>query len=459
MSNKTFIPAFQCSVGDWKYYISMMKYGEVARQVQFAHELSRNAELGELVQRGLSGRTKEITEYLLGSPHRFLGAIVVAAWGGEPQYAPLSIDDPDGVLRGIDREFGVLTFDGTQQYFALDGQHRLRAIKDAIKQDPSLSKEDICVLMVTHYDSAEGRIRTRRLFSNINRNAVKTNAAEDIVLDEDDGFAVLSRRILDEHQFLKADGRVKVITRVGDEGLLKLAGNSINKGDPKALTTLPVLYDLLRYLGWDLPGVVRKAKARPPAEVLEQSFTILCSRVDALLEHCGQVGARLEDAANARELRGMKDREGEGHPFMRPVIQKAVARVVSEVVQQRVLTWEQVMARLSRMDWRMGSAPWIAVFSPSAGKMIGAKDNVDVLCQMLHAHLAPASMQAIKRARKAYKDIRNENYPISEEELAKGIEGVAEPSPDVPAIEVPEELSDQVERELQAIPDAENEKV
>jgi DNA sulfur modification protein DndB len=457
MSNKTFIPAFQCSVGDWKYYISMMKYGEVARQVQFAHELSKNAELGQLVQRGLSDRTKEITEYLLTSPHRFLGAIVVAAWGGEPQYSPLSIDDPDGVLRGIDREFGVLTFDGTQQYFALDGQHRLRAIKDAIKQDPDLAREDICVLMVTHYDSADGRIRTRRLFSNINRNAVKTNAAEDIVLDEDDGFAVLSRRILDEHAFLKLDGRVKVITRVGEEGLLKLAGNSINKSDPKALTTLPVLYDILRYLGWDLPGVVRKSKARPSAEVLEQSFGVLASRLDDLLLHCGSIGRRLADAANARELRGLKNHEAEGHPFMRPVIQKAVARVVNEIVQQKVLTWREVMERLSRLDWRMSAAPWISVFSPSAGKMVGGKENVDVLCQMLHAHLAPASMQAIKRARKAYREIRNENYPISEDVLAANIDGVAAPSQDAPAIELAEELSDQVERELNSIPDADDE--
>jgi DNA sulfur modification protein DndB len=457
MSNKTFIPAFQCSVGDWKYYISMMKYGEVARQVQFAHELSKNAELGQLVQRGLSDRTKEITEYLLTSPHRFLGAIVVAAWGGEPQYSPLSIDDPDGVLRGIDREFGVLTFDGTQQYFALDGQHRLRAIKDAIKQDPTLAKEDICVLMVTHYDSDDGRIRTRRLFSNINRNAVKTNAAEDIVLDEDDGFAVLSRRILDEHPFLKVDGRVKVITRVGEEGLLKLAGNSINKGDPKALTTLPVLYDVLRYLGWDLPGGVRKAKARPSAEVLEQSFSVLAHRLDDLLAHCGDVGQRLSNAANARELRGLKDREGEGHPFMRPVIQKAIARVVGEIVQQKQLSWDDVMERLSCLDWRMSAAPWISVFSPSGGKMIPGKENVDVLCQMLHVHLAPASMQAIKRARKAYKDIRNENYPISEDLLASNIEGVAAPSHEVPLGEPAEELSDQVDRELRSIPDTDDE--
>ena len=50
MSNKTFIPAFQCSVGDWRYYIAMMKYGEVARQVTFGHELSKNNELGQLIQ-------------------------------------------------------------------------------------------------------------------------------------------------------------------------------------------------------------------------------------------------------------------------------------------------------------------------------------------------------------------------------------------------------------------------
>src|SRR5688572_25896112 len=197
MSNKTFIPAFQCSVGDWKYYICMMKYGEVARQVNFAYELgNKSTELGNIIQRGLSARTKDIAQYLLKSKHRFLGSLVIAAWGGEPQYTPLTMDDPEGMLRGLDREFGVLTFDGTQQYFALDGQHRLKAIKDSLMQEPELAKEDICVLIVTHYNTAEGRVRTRRLFSNINRNAKVTGQAENIALDEDDGFAILTRQML-----------------------------------------------------------------------------------------------------------------------------------------------------------------------------------------------------------------------------------------------------------------------
>lgn len=70
MSNKTFIPAFKAKVGDWQYYICIMKYAEVARQVAFAYELGSNTDLETMIQRGISERTKEITEYLLKSEHR-----------------------------------------------------------------------------------------------------------------------------------------------------------------------------------------------------------------------------------------------------------------------------------------------------------------------------------------------------------------------------------------------------
>lgn len=454
MSNRTLIPSFRCLVGTWRYYVCRMKYAEVARELNSPCELSKNQELSHLKQRGISDRTKEITKYLLNSPHRFLGGLVVAAWGGEPQYRPLTIEDPDGILQGLDREFGVLTFDGTQQYFVLDGQHRLRAIKDALKLKPEIGREDICVLIVTHYDNPQGRIRTRRLFSNINRNAVKTAAAEDIVLDEDDGFAVLTRRLLDEHEFLKIDGRVKVISKAGAEGLLKLAGNSISKSDPQALTTLPVLYDILQYLGWDLPGVVREMKARPSTEVLESSYTILNERFNDLLAHCGKIRDRLATAANAREVRGLKGAEGEGHPFMRPVIQKAVARVAGEIVQQRLLSWPEVMNRLSQLEWRISACPWIAVYSVDGAKMIPGKENSDLLCDLLHVHLAPTSAKSIARARKSFKDLRGQAYPVTEEDLAKRIPPV-EPTETVEPVTHRPELSEQVENETESLPPSE----
>jgi DNA sulfur modification protein DndB len=438
MSNKTFIPAFQCSVGDWKYYICMMKYGEVARQVGFAYELRGNPELGQLIQRGLSSRTKEITEYLTKSKHRFLGALVVAAWGGEPQYTQLSMDDPEGMLAGLDREFGVLTFDGTQQYFALDGQHRLKAIKEALKQNPEIGKEDICVLMVTHYDTPEGRIRTRRLFSNINRNAKQTMVSENIALDEDDGFAILTRRMLEDHPFFGETGRVRVILSLGEEGEVKLASGSVPKGDPRALTTFTVLYDLLQYLGWDCPGSVRSKVRRPTDEELEQSFRMLSARLDDLLENCGEIRKRLEDASSARDVRAPKNLEGEGHPFMRPVVQKAVARVASEIVRQETLSWGEVMTKLRGLEWRLCAVPWQAVFSVDGSRMLTGKDNTNLLNNLLHVHIAPTSQQSIKRARKEFKDVRGSQYPISEEDLAEGI-NFAEQEPE--RVELPKEIS------------------
>jgi DNA sulfur modification protein DndB len=441
MSNKTFIPAFQCNVGDWKYYICTMKYGEVARQIQFAYELGQNDELGQLIQRGITNRTKEITDYLVSSEHRFLGGLVVAAWGGEPTYTPLSIDDPDGFLKGLDRGFGVLTFDGTQQYFVLDGQHRLRAVKDAIKRDPNIGKEDICVLIVTHYDTDEGRVRTRRLFSNINRNAKQTAAAENIALDEDDALAILTRRLLEEHELLSHQHRVRVILSTTDDGGIRLATGSVPKSDPKALTTFTVLYDLLQYLSFDQPGAIRNKTQRPSDEQLDACFSALSQRLDDLLEYCGDTRTRLEDAASARELRAPRNNESNGHPFMRPVVQKAVARAVSEIRQEELLEWDEIMKRLSLLDWKMGAAPWTAVFSSDSGKMLVGKDNTELLVRLLRVHLAPESKSDIQRARKSFKDIRNVAYPVTEEELAKNLVALSGPRPTVKII-LPEEVSD-----------------
>ena len=112
------------------------------------------------------------------------------------------------------------------------------------------------------------------------------------------------------------------------------------------------------------------------------------------------------------------------------------------------------MKRLKKLDWTIGSAPWLSVFNPSNGKMISAKDNSVLLDEMLHVHLAPSSIQAIKRARKNFKDIRGENYSVSEELLLKGQRGV-NPVKNQGRAEPQEELSDQAEAEIINISHAE----
>jgi DNA sulfur modification protein DndB len=421
MTNKTFIPAFKASVGDWDYYICTMKYAEAARHINFAWELGGNADLNRLIQRGIGKRTDDIRDYLLKSEHRFLGALIVAAWGGDPDYTPLTMDDPNGYLSGLDRQFGVLTFDGTQSYFALDGQHRLKAIKEAIKVDPKIGREDICIIMVSHYDSEDGKVRTRRLFTNINRNAKATTGAENIVLDEDDGAAIVTRRLVTEHPFLSRKGVVKVFTMQGEEGELKLAPGNVPQSDKAAWSTLSTLYDMVSHLSFDLDPSMQKRSARPSDQVLESSYEIISKRIDDLLRAAGDIPLVMPDGVNARDIRAPKGKEGEGAAFLRPVIQKAVTRVIRNLVSQEVLGWTDAMARLSSLNWNIAAPPWVAVFNPTNSKMITAKENVELLDELVEAHLAAGSKQAIARARKRFKEVRGQTYPVGEEYLQQNL--------------------------------------
>ena len=423
MPNRTFIPAFKAKVGDWDYYICLMKYAEVRRGVEFAYDLGGNKDLATMIQRGISQRTDDIKKYLIESPHRFLGSLIVAVWGGDPKYQAVQIADPDDLLRGVDSDFGLLTFDGSQRYFALDGQHRLKAIKDALNVKPELGNEEICVLMVAHYDTDAGKERTRRLFTNINRNAKTTTAAENIALDEDYGISILTRRFLTDHPFLSRDGVVRIFTRLeSDTGVLRLATNQIPKTDPTALTTITVLQDMLRQLSFDVPEEISDPSKRPSDEVLESAYDALCGKIDELLKFCGDVQARLESAHTAREVRAPQQEESKGHAFMRPVIQKAVASCLRQVVfegAENRISWDDAMARLQTMDWEIGQPPWTAVFNIENAKMQTGREFTEVLQALLHVHLAPSSRQEIKRARKQYKELRMGQYPVSEEELAE----------------------------------------
>jgi hypothetical protein len=73
-----------------------------------------------------------------------------------------------------------------------------------------------------------------------------------VVLDEDDGPAILTRRLLTDHPFLKQDGVAKVFTKNGEDGELKLAGGNVAQTDKKAFTTIINLYEIVRYMCFDL---------------------------------------------------------------------------------------------------------------------------------------------------------------------------------------------------------------
>ena len=162
-----YVPALQARMGDWQYYVTVMKLGKIARECRLAEEIHVNKDLDDLIQRELQDRVrKEMVPYLLNEPQRFYGALVVAVYGGEPEFSPVRVHEHELI---DDREsssygFGLLRFDGSQIYYALDGQHRLKSIQEAIILNPDIAKEEITVIVLKHEDTQEGLQRTRRLF-------------------------------------------------------------------------------------------------------------------------------------------------------------------------------------------------------------------------------------------------------------------------------------------------------
>ena len=424
MVNTTQIPAFRGHVGDWTYYVCMMTYAEVARQIGFAYEqLGANKDLATMIQRGITPRTTKIRDYILNNEERFLGALLVGVWGGDPRFEIVEMADQSVLMPNLDEGIGFLVLDGSQVYFALDGQHRLRAIKDAVEQNPDLGVEKIAVLFVPHKDTDSGRQRTRRLFTAINRKAKPTTKAENIALDEDDGFAIVTRMLVNEHEWLRLPGVVRLGT--WNEGEIKLANSAIPRTDKKAWTNMVMLYEMTNSLSFGLdPQMIssQEEMQRPDEDVIEQSYAHLSQRIDDLLISCGNVRAKLEVASSAQDVRAPSADEGRGHAFMRPVVQRHLIQVLGELVggQGRV-DWETAMSRLSALDWELRSAPWTAVYNVGSRRMITGRDNTTLLRLLLAVHLAPTSKQEIKDARDEYQNLIGSDYPVSAEALEQNI--------------------------------------
>src|SRR5262245_18877634 len=178
-------PAIKGMMGRWKYYVVKMSMREVADNVKFAADIYDDRTLDEAIQRVLneSRVKKDIVTYLIRQKDRFFSSIVVAALQGNPKWYPITIEDDERFAlfrddKRLNETFGVLSFDGTQDYYALDGQHRLAAIKALVDPNSDVyadapqgfKDEEISVIVVVprETETAEQFLeRYRRLFGNL----------------------------------------------------------------------------------------------------------------------------------------------------------------------------------------------------------------------------------------------------------------------------------------------------
>lgn len=342
-------PALQGGMGSRTYWVTVWPWGFVRTMIEYAQNLPDYATLppAEKVQREINASRvrKQIVPYILNNEDRFFGALIVEGRGSKPEFQP--IEDFTG--------YGTLTMSGDYVLFALDGQHRLAAIKEACLSHTDLASELQTVILIWH----ESTLKTRKLFTHVNKYARATTTAQNILLDDEDLYAEIARRLEREIPIFKE--------RINWKGN-SLSATSMN------VTTAPVLR--LSAATWLDEYNIRSTLVDIPE-----------SRVDTYYEEVREIWDKIvlsvkplqEVLTGAAEMRQLRDR----YTIHTPVGQQSMIHAV-QIARQKEVPIDDIASRLGAIDWSKSSPVWNRIiYNADLGRMITGKENWTIMGDVL----------------------------------------------------------------------------
>ena len=424
-TNELIIPALRAHMGDWIYYVTFLRMDQIADQIHIAQEIHTSNVLKDMIQRQITNRASQISDYLLKQPQRFFNALIVGVYGGSPNWYELAIApnprfDAPILPQELDGVLGILRLDGTQTFFAIDGQHRVEGIKQALKKDERLKTDEVSVIFVAHQTEADGMERTRRLFTTLNRYAKPVRKSEIIALDEDDIIAIITRELVEKYplfceKFLFSTGvephidlnkpqiRRKWVQEKFPENGITLSGNlavreqsavwsitdneykqtytvrkekdkletyyqkisiaktkAIGSQDGNSITSIITLYDVLE-------TVLRRKeknwnnfkKLRPEPSIILQYYNQAVQFWDTMIEHFPPLKVFKETEPGTSVAEQYRNKSG-GHLLFRPVGLEIVASVIREAISSG-LTEEEAIKRVSNISMDLAYEPWVGL--------------------------------------------------------------------------------------------------
>lgn len=364
MSDRNYFPALRGRFGDWAYYATLMKLEQVASRIDYAKDIHSSQSLSELIQRELrEGRAKEICEYLQKNDDRFFNSLVVAIYGGSPGWHELDVSgfgediDPEDLDDTALHSVGYLSLTKSEQIFALDGQHRLAGIQQALEANSDLGTEELSVIFVAHHNTTEGMQRTRKLFTTLNKQAKPVKKSEIIALDESDAMAIAARHLVENHKYFNA----------GQIDTLRKQANLPN-ADYKHFTTIINLYDVLCTV---IPFVKERMKGEDAQKL--KLYRPSDSKLDEYLkfsekffEDLAKSFPRLQEYFSATDktsiLKQVRTDEG-GHILFRPIGISIFSDVLKEL--RASLSYSEAMKKIRGLPVNLNEAPYVnTVWNP-----------------------------------------------------------------------------------------------
>ena len=391
----TVIPATRGTFGSIEYYLTTMKVAEVLQKVRFPKDLPgwENKGIEDRWQREINFTRirKDIAPYFAKEEDRFSGAVVLAALNDEDMdFEPLTeFLDVKGVFRRTyqshARDLGFVVLSGSEILVPLDGQHRLMAFRfaidgldqnnrpiEGIESNIGLGKDDVAIILVRFTD--EG---SRRIFNKINRYAKPTVKGDNLITDDDDAIAVITRELLRE-----GDG-------VLSPGLIKIGSNSLNK-TAREFTTLATFYDAnmaivngLKIAGSGRPSEIPKRQHGQTKEQIKLVWERLLSRIEPwakAISDPSPTGDQTRIEIRERTLLG------------KPIGQLSLVRAYLLMRDKCVgVPDEELCDRLNRINWSADAKLWHGVLMNPNGRVMSGGTTVNRACLFI-SHLGGAKL-------------------------------------------------------------------
>ena len=170
-----------------KYYIAMVPLKMLSKMFSADDEEFVLPEYR--AQRKLNeARIPIISRYILDNRDSYVFSALAASIDGEFVFEE-NEKNPDT---------GVLEVSMDAHFLINDGQHRKSAILKALKEDPTLENETISIV----FYSDQGLKRSQQIFTDLNKNAVKTSNSISELYDSRDEMAVITRNVIWNIEFL-----------------------------------------------------------------------------------------------------------------------------------------------------------------------------------------------------------------------------------------------------------------
>ena len=279
-------------------------------------------------------RIPAIKNYILNNPTDYIFSSLTASVDGTIKFTPAASLGEQGKL-------GRLYISMESRLLINDGQHRRKAIEEALKERPELGHDMISVV----FFQDKGLKRSQQMFSDLNKNAVKPTKSLNILYDHRDSFS---------NFIVNLANTIDVF-----QGRVELEKTAISNRSTKFFTLNGISEATMKFLG------ISKGR-----KVSEDEVKIIREFWAEVARNMPEWQLLIQGKVSASELR-------KGYVNAHTNLLNALGIFGNILMKEYPDEWKSLISRLKRINWSRDNEEWEGRLLQK-GRMLKNKLGVEV---------------------------------------------------------------------------------